>query len=72
MYLCAFLNYVHMYVHVYVDCMNGQVRLMNGSLPSLEGEGRVEVCYNNTYGTVCDDLWNEQAATVVCKMFNGM
>jgi len=55
-----------------LDCTNGQVRLMNGSLLSNTNQGRVEVCYDNNYGTVCDDLWNEKAAAVVCSKFNGM
>ncbi len=58
------------FVNFKLDCMNGQIRLMNGTKPSEGHEGRVEVCYNNSYGTVCDDLWNEQAAAVVCKAFN--
>ena len=52
-------------------CSDGQVRLMNGSMPSVGNEGRVEVCYNNSYGTICDDLWDERDARVVCATFNG-
>ena len=46
-------------------CYDGQIRLMNGTQPSAK-EGRVEICYNNTYGTVCDDFFDEAAASVVC------
>ena len=53
-----------------VDCADGRIRLMNGSQPSLT-EGRVEICYNNTYGTVCDDFFDEKAASVVCEGMTG-
>ena len=47
-------------------CTNGDIRLMNGTEPSVR-EGRVEICYNNVYGTICDDRWDTVDARVVCR-----
>ena len=40
------------------------MRLVGGA---TESEGRVEFCQNTIWGTVCDDAWGVDDATVVCR-----
>ena len=30
-------------------------------------EGGVEICFNNTYGGICDTFWDDKDALVVCS-----
>ena len=47
-----------------VICDDGEVRLEGGA---VDNEGRVEVCLNNHWGTVCDDFWSNEDAMVACR-----
>lgn len=45
-------------------CPTGVVRLEG---ETSQNQGRVEVCIDGVWGTVCDDGWSSSDAQVVCR-----
>ena len=63
-----------LFLSVLTQCYDeGQTRLVdnNFSYDNVTGRGiysgRVEVCYNGTYGSVCRSGWDQPDAEVVCR-----
>ena len=46
------------------DCTEGGVHLVGGQNP---GEGRVEICLQGVWGTICDHYFDRNDANVVCR-----
>ena len=53
-----------MQLMIIIACVSGAIRL-GGSLGS--NRGRIEVCNNNMWGTVCDDAASVIEAVVACR-----
>ena len=71
---------VLLFVCVAVSCVDGSVRLQNpdasseSQLPSYDlikdqvSRGIVEVCVNQSYGTILmDSFWSDEDASVICR-----
>ena len=61
MILAVFIGFL---ISVIIGCTEGEIRLAMGSNYT---EGRVEICSQNEWGTVCDHMWGVNDATVVCR-----
>ena len=48
----------------FTACNQGDIRLIGGT---DDREGRVEVCNQNQWGSVCDVSWDMSDANVVCR-----
>ena len=55
--------YIELCCKLSAPCNNGDVRLADGNIAN---EGRVEICIDNVWGTVCDDVFTSVDAQVVC------
>ena len=47
-----------------IPCQNGTARLVGGA---SNYSGRVEVCVNGEWGTVCGDSFTQEDAMAVCN-----
>ena len=50
--------------HFSVTCVNGDIRLQNGTQPF---NGRLEICLNGTWGTICNNQFGGVDASVACR-----
>ena len=55
---------MHLHDHAGALCQDGDVRLVDGY---SQFSGRVEICYNEQWGTVQDEEWSVFDAYVVCR-----
>ena len=85
-YTCCYCMYASAWYIQYSfsgpECEEGDIRLVNdtdghgrefmltGSHSSFVEEGRVEICHNQVWGTICNHGWDTTTAEVVCRQLN--
>ena len=46
------------------SCEEGAVQLADGI---IDQEGRVEVCHDGVWGSICDEGWDKTDAHIICQ-----
>ena len=57
-------NYIIIFYYPIVQCKHGSVQLVGTGAVSF---GRVEVCINGVWSTICDHHWTVTEASVICS-----
>lgn len=64
-------NAIYIYIiHSYIaprgpdNCTDGEIRLAGEIAPTM---GRVEICFGQLWGTICNRNWDSADADVVCR-----
>ncbi len=58
---------VYYFLHLTKGCSHGDVRIAS---ETNQTEGRVEICLNNEWGTICDQMWDNMDTMVVCRQLH--
>ena len=58
------MNLIYRVHYIALQCEEGDLRLTGGRTVN---QGTVEVCMNETWGTVCSTNWGQTEANVACR-----
>lgn len=68
---CNKLVVMHYNINLFKQaCKDGNIRLLEAGESLGILQGTIQMCYNNSYGTICSDGWDYNDAHVLCNQSN--